>query len=723
MTGFRQGLLIATAASALSNPAFAQDVATGATAVEDIIVTGTKTSAGEAAQDVPASVFVLGGGTIEKQGIRDLTELGYRIPNIRLQPTGLNPGHASYSIRGIGTNSSTPSDEPVVVTVLDGMVLGTSLGAAFQTFDVEAVEAYRGPQGVLFGKNSTGGVVNARSRRPSGSSHLTLRAVLGSYDRYGAAIAAEAPIVADLLAARVAATYEHQGGYFRDGNFPGRRIGGGSETWTIRPSLRFTPTDRLDIDIIAEFFDYEGDGGVFRNLSSATIATSLFGVPACVGRSICRNQRSSGTQDSQHVIGEVNYDLGFGKLTSITAYRQLSLANRNVDADATTAPIFNFEYLLFDQHQFSEEVRLAGTAFSDNFSYVAGIYYFDQKWGAREGRRLQTSPAGAPRIVRGKSDLDNSQTAAFGQFTYKLLPELSVVLGGRYTHETKQMTLSPLVANNCSAPTTCSITFSGLKFKSNNFSPKIGVEWQVEQDILAYSSFARGFRAGGYNSRYSFTTRPSPYQDEKVDAYEIGIKSDWLDRALRVNLALFHNRFGDLQRTILKPDSTQDVVNAAAVVIEGAELETSIVPLRGLRFDFSAGYTDARYKSFNDPRLTATQVKTLKLERAPKWNLNAGASYEFDLADWGRVSTAVNYSYTGKYIASTLNELGFYVPSLHLVDATVGLEVNRHFKVSLFGKNLADEIYGPITAVVMPLLLTQTVAPPRTFGVQLDYNF
>jgi|GEM_PF-3370537 len=720
MKSIKYGLHSTLGFIALSVPtySYAQDDASTDT-VGDIIVTGTKTSAGERAQDASISVSVVSGKTIDNEAIRDLTELGYRTPNVRLQPTGLNPGHGSYAMRGIGTNTSTPSDEPVVVTVLDGMVMGTALGAVLPTFDVEAVEIYRGPQGVLFGKNSTGGVVNVRSRRPTGITGLKLRQTLGSHGRFGAAIAAEAPLVEDVVAGRIAIMYDRQGGYFKDLDFPGKRAGGAAKTWTVRPSLSITPNDQLDITLIGEFYDYKGDGGVFRNLSDDTYATSVFEVPGCVERGICRNARSDGEQDSQHIIGEINYDLGFGKLTSITAYRELSVANHNVDADATAAPIFTFAYMTFDQDQFSEELRLAGSTADDKLSFVTGFYYFDQNWQATEGRVIFGSDRRG-----GASTLDNTQVAVFGQLSFAVTPELSLIAGGRYTHEKKSMDLLPMTSNNCLTPVVCDYLFTDLKFSSNNFSPKLGFEWQASPDALLFGSFTRGSRAGGYNSRYAYTSvAPSPYRDEKVDAYELGVKSDWFDRKLRVNFSVFHNEFSDLQRTILKSDSTQDVVNAAEVEIDGAELETSIVPTAGLRIDFSAGYTDARYKSFIDPRVTPEMVKTLKLERAPKWTLGAGVTHSLEMSDWGRFTTSVNYNYTGKYIASTLNELDFYVPSLHLIDASVALEVRDHMKISVFGKNLKDEIYGPITAVVMPLLLTQTVSPPRTFGVQLDFDF
>ena len=629
-------------------------------------------------------------------------------------------------MRGIGGNSSTPSDEPVVVTVLDGMVLGTSVGAAFQTFDLEAVEVFRGPQGVLFGKNATGGVINVRTRRPTGKSELLLRGTFGSYDRYGGAFAAERAIAGDALAGRLAVIYDHQGGFFKDVNFPGGRVGGAAETLTIRPSLLIRPADNLDINIIGEHFEAEGDGGVFRTLSDATIATSLFGAAPCVRRDICRTERSGSDQNSQHIIGEINLDLGDVLLTSITAYRELSLTNRNVDADGTAAPIFLFRNLNFDQDQFSQEVRAAGTVLDDRLSFVVGLYYFDQNWLWNELREIQTSPASAVRFVGGKARQKHTSSAIFGQLDYTVLPSLSLVVGGRYTDERKVMDISSLLAGNCLTVAACDFGFTDLRFNSGKFSPKVGLEWQADENILVYANFTRGFRAGGFNSRHASLVKPEPYDDEEVKAYEIGVKSELFGRLLRFNVAAFRNEFSGLQRSILEvtPSGPVTVVrNAASAVIEGVEVEASLAPAPGLRFDIAGSYTDAGYKAFNGVGLTQAQVRQLGLERAPEWTFSAGVNYEIQIADSAKMTTAVNYSYTSDYAASTLNLLGYRVPSLNLVDANIAVDFGDHLRVSLYGKNLTDEIYGSLTTVQMPLLLSETVAAPRTFGVQIDYRF
>lgn len=723
----RYALQILLYSSALTSAAFAQDASSvDEQGIAEIVVTGTKASAAQRAQDVPIAVSVVSGAAIDEQSVRDLTELGYRLPNIRLQPTGLNPGHASYSMRGIGGNTSTPSDEPVVVTVLDGMVLGTSVGAAFQTFDLEAVEVFRGPQGVLFGKNATGGVVNVRTRRPTGKSELSLRGIFGSYDRYGGAFAAETPFAGDAFAGRLAVIYDHQGGFFKDLSFPGGRVGGAAETLTIRPSLLIRPADNLDINIIGEHFEAKSDGGVFRTLSDETIATSVFGAAPCVGRNICRTEKSGSDQDSQHIIGEINLDLGDVLLTSITAYRELSLANKNVDADGTEAPIFLFRRLNFDQDQFSQEVRAAGSVLDDKLSFVAGLYYFNQNWLWTELREIQLNPASAVLSVGGKAHQKHTSSAIFGQLDYNILPSLSLVVGGRYTDEKKVMNVSSLLAGNCLTIAACDFDFTNLVFKSGKFSPKIGLEWQAAENALVYANFTRGFRAGGFNSRHASLVMPEPYDDEEVKAYEVGVKSELFDRLLRLNVSAFRNEFSGLQRSILEvtPAGPVTVVrNAASAVIQGVEAEASIAPLRGLRFDFSGSYTDAGYKAFNGVGLTPAQVRQLDLERAPEWTFAAGVNYEVQINNSAKMTATVNYSYTSDYAASTLNLLGFRVPSLNLVDANIAVDLSDHLRLSLYGKNLTDEIYGSITTVQMPLLLSETIAPPRTFGLQIDYRF
>ena len=371
-------------------------------------------------------------------------------------------------------------------------------------------------------------------------------------------------------------------------------------------------------------------------------------------------------------------------------------------------------------------MRVAGSAFDDKLSFVAGLYYFNQNWLWNELREIQLNPANSVLFIGGKSRQEHTSSAIFGQLDYNILPNLSLVVGGRYTDEKKVMDISSLLPGNCLTIAACNFDFTNLVFKSGKFSPKIGLEWQAGENALVYANFTRGFRAGGFNSRHASLVTPTPYDDEEVKAYEIGLKSDLFDRLLRFNVSAFRNEFSGLQRSILEvtPGGPVTVVrNAASAVIQGMEAETSIAPIQGLRFDLSGSYTDAGYKAFNGIGLTPAQVRELGLERAPEWTFAAGANYEVQVTDNAKITAAVNYSYTSDYAASTLNVLNFRVPALNLVDANVAVDFNDHLRVSLYGKNLTDEIYGSLTTVQMPLLLSETIAAPRTFGVQVDYRF
>lgn len=699
------------------------------TGIEDIVVTAQKSRRGEAAQTVPIAISAFGGAAIEARNIQNLQQLGYSTPNARLQQVGIAPGYANFAFRGIGFNSSTPSDEPTVVTVLDGMVIGTAAGAILETFDLESVEVLRGPQGVLFGKNSTGGAVSLRSRRPDGEQDLRATLTLGSYNRYGASVAFEPELNSDVISARIAATYNHQGGYFKNLTVPGDR-GGASETYTIRPTVKLDVTNTLKFTLIGQLSHYDGDSSNTRMRTTNTIATTLYGFGLCPGKhTVCQDSPSESNWTSKHLIGELTLDVGPGTLTSITAYRDYDLFSNGNDVDGSPAPAFNISPLTFDQSQFSEELRYAGSLLDDRLNFTVGGYYFTQEYTFTERRYVGRGPGLSLAVLTGKAHQRETQKAVFGQLRFKILPNLGLIGGLRYTDQVKKAQIVPLGANACANFPDCPFTFSG-RYTSSNLGPKAGFEWTPAKDILIYGSYTRGFRAGGFNLRTPAPTIPKPYSDEKVDAFELGAKTEWLDRRLRLNVSVFDNKFDDLQRQNVVPSALGIqtlVVNAAAARIRGAELEAIFLPIDGLRLDAAVGYINARYLSFNGVDLTGDGVpdpelaKKLRLERAPKWSYSFGVSYTAPLGEARELRLSANYSYTADTASNTTNLS--VLPAIKLLDADVALKLNDHVEIAVFGKNLTDEIYGELSSYAVPTFNNLYLSPPRTFGAQLRLTY
>jgi outer membrane receptor protein involved in Fe transport len=277
--------------------------------------------------------------------------------------------------------------------------------------------------------------------------------------------------------------------------------------------------------------------------------------------------------------------------------------------------------------------------------------------------------------------------------------------------------------------TACGYTFNGV-YGSSKFSPKLAAEWTPAAGALVYASYTRGFRAGGYNVRTAAPATPLPYLDETVDAYEIGEKAEFFDRRLRLNSAVFYNRFDNLQRQVIRPGQVGTVTtifNAAAAVIKGVESEVVFAPTLDFKMEGSVGYTDAHYKSFVGLDLTGDGIpdpalaRNLKLERAPEWTYSIAAEYGFDLGNDHRLTVRGDYSYTSSYPAQTTNT--YFIKALDLVNATASLRLSDNLTLSIFGKNLFDKRYFHLATQSAPTSSAGYLAPPRTFGVTLAAHY
>ncbi|TNE43485.1 MAG: TonB-dependent receptor, partial [Sphingomonadales bacterium] len=316
--------------------------------------------------------------------------------------------------------------------------------------------------------------------------------------------------------------------------------------------------------------------------------------------------------------------------------------------------------------------------------------------------------------------------AIFGQVDYELTDRLGVSLGGRWTTEKKDF-----FATLFSPFPNLSQQFD-LDEDWSNFGPSAGLDYQLTDDALIYASYSRGFKSGGFNGRGGTPGALGPYDEESVDAFEIGLKADWFDNALRTNLALFHSKYDDLQRTIIRnlPGSAnpQETItdNAASATVQGFELEVTAVPTTGLQLDFAAGYNDASYDEFFadvNGDGTETDNSDLDISRAPKWTLRAGASYEADLGDAGLLTFRGDWQRVGSQNLLASGAPSGRIASYQIIDASIRWDhPNDQFYVSAFVKNLNDEVYALSFTPVGGLFAFHNISPPKRFGVTIGYD-
>lgn len=681
--------------------------------LEEVVVTATKKGRAENLQTVPIAASVMTGDQVEAMFAENIADLGRQLPNVRLQSVGTFPGVTNFSIRGMGVASSIAGDEPTVGVILDGMYLGTNYGSDLDTFDIESIEVLRGPQGTLFGRNVTAGAVVVRSQRPTGEFGGKVKAGLGNNGRQNLSGTIQGALN-DTVSAKVFANYKD-----RDGDWKNSTLNedqGAQRTTFIRPSLLWTPSDNLDVTLIVERGDISGHG-------STPNTSVILGQPTGIADDEVAGTDTGGVSiEWEQLVLEANWMLGDGVLTSITGYRDVDFGTPFADADGTPVEVFR-NGVSVDQDQISQELRYASTAFDERMEYTLGIYYFQQTIEQRENR----SVLGGLNVSNTDGRVDNESYAAFVNGTWFINDALSLTGGLRYTYEEKDVLIA--TGDGCNFDFTLCDYGTDEATDWNNLSPKLGINWELNDKTFLYASYARGFRSGGYNLRVaSASVDPGPYDEETVDSFELGLKTDLLDSKARANVALFYAQYDDLQRVVLDPVSLlQSTRNAAAATVQGAEAEFTYRPLDALLVTAAVGYTDASYDEYNGLDVTGDGepdpglARNLKLVRAPEWTYALSASYDVDLRGSGYLNFRAAYSYTDEIPVNDINS--FFHEDYGLFDASVSwYSESEALKVALWGKNLTDERRIE-TGAFVSIFSYEFLTEPRTYGVEISYQF
>jgi len=699
--------------------AFAQDAVeeegqqTGRTSIADatnvIVVTGTKTQNAENVQDVPLAVTAFNAESLDALKVRDVQGLTYSAPNVSLDQIGTSRGTANFSIRGLGINSSIPSIDPTVGVFVDGVYLGFSGGVVFDLFDLESVEILRGPQGILFGRNTTGGAVLINTGNPTdyltGKFRAAVDGPLVDGGRGGANYTVSGvisgPIVEDTLLFKLGAYYNKNEGYFTnlfDGSNHGK-----AETKILRGALegRFgdlTLTGKLD------YFTSDGDGPSGQNRGVFERDTFDLSID------------ERGNYDNEIWTGSLTaeVDIGPGTLTNIFGYRDYSATTLG---DIDSLPIFVFHSSTeTEQDQISNEIRYAIS--TDNFDLTIGGFYFDQSIAYTETRDL---PPLSPLTFYGGGSQDHEVLGAFAASQYYLTSDFSVIAGIRWSREEKYAGVTyvrprpecSVVGGTCPTSGTNSfIPTENNGFEDGrswtNWSPKFGFQYEFD-DSQIYAHWTRGYRSGGYNFRITnatvFETVVVPatggnfgFDEERVDNYEIGGKFQTSDGALTVNAAVYLTEIDDMQREVNQSSPTagvsQFILNTADAEILGFEVEGRARVTDNLIFTANLGIIDDDYKSVafdisSDGAIDDADT-ALRLPRVPEVTWGVGMLHELILPN-GAIVSRVNYQFRDEF-AYTDNNLG-WIQAADNLDANITWETPMDgLSVSIYGKNLLDQV-------------------------------
>ncbi len=785
---FAQESATTASPSAVRTPASASG-APADDGLTDIVVTAQRRR--EKAQSVPISITSVSGEQFEKTGYIALTDLQYVVPGVQYNPTQ----GAAFQIRGVGSSSFDLSNAKSVNVVVDDVVMDNQRdNGLIGLTDVASIDVLMGPQGTLFGKNSTSGVISLTTNKPvlgklSGNFY-------GSYGERNDHIVngtVNVPL-GENAALRVSAFQQGQDGAGRYVTLD-RNLNRVDEVG-VRAKLLYAPTDRLEVILAGEYTRHYDTsvrtpvggpaGSVFAPSAAITAQMAALGVVA--------NEKNTDSLDSQ--LGSitmvnkggslhVNYQLGEHTLTSITAYRETSYVNVT---PADLLPNAINAYLPFNvgklySNKFSEEVHIASPT-GRFFEYLVGGFYnklnatqSQVQWGPLGGPVYDANGVGTPVLSANTGANDpvtgkllgntvrfnsyNETAAVFGQTKFTFTPQLSLTLGGRYNYDWNGQTIGyfdtdPVALTGYRPSFTAAATsiaptadFRTGRKNAGHFTYRIAPQFTISPDVMLYATYSTGYKPGGIayvGNKYD------PYNAETVKSWEVGVKSEFLNRRVRLNFDLYSSSYHDFQATILTPVSTgvggfilaSAIGNAPGLRSRGFEGALTIKPTRAFTIGGVVTYNDSKFTDYVASP-TANYTGT-RLTNAPRWSFTINGDYGTEISSALKINAHVDYAYRsatqtvtgamlGDWLApavknadgtSTPNASYSFIPAYGLVNTRVSVaKINDTVEVGVYARNLFNtyfstgyQIYGNLG-----LLHYSTPDAYRTIGGYVKFKF
>jgi iron complex outermembrane receptor protein len=697
--------------------------------LEEVIVTAQKQA--ESIQTVPFSVTAVTGESLERFQYQDLKDLNGTIPNVEFTQITNVSLNLAPSIRGIGiTNNPDPYTGTEVAVVIDGVVQGTRLLGLSDQFDVERIEVLRGPQGTLFGANTLGGVVNVVTREPTGELGAYGTISLANYNQFNIAAALNFPIVDDVLAGKISVSHRERDGFYTN-------IQDGSDLMWVdstkaRGYLMFTPNEDLKAILTVGADRIRNGADVAANISSPGEVFWREGIDTGVHRDLYSDSPHLNDADLELYSLNVDWDAGaLGKITSITNYTTFDAFNIQ-DVDELPEFLLNAGRDL-SSYQWSEELRSAFQP-TDSISAIVGLFYMKLH---HDINTITLLDGVAPGVFTEQHVRSDEQTmAAFGQVYWDITDKWRLGLGLRMTKidvdlssENVTHFLADMHPYHYKENLERSTVVGGFLASGDESwtepGGKISLDYQITPDVMLYAYYARGFKQGGFNGRITDPLDIGPYDPEYIDSYEVGMRSDWFDRRLRANVAVFYSKWDDLQvpQSVFRgdpPQASSTILNAASATSKGAELELEAAPTDGLKIRASVGYLDAAYDEFVDAGVDFSGRPT---PYAPKWTGSVTASYDFDGGS-GSFTPALQWSYTHDRWAAFTQFPAEHLDSYSVLNANLTFQPNNtNWSLALWATNLLDEEYVISALTVPPLFSFASFGAPRQYGVDVKFNF
>lgn len=728
-------LLAAGAVQAQTVDPSASTASQEASTVDEIVVTAQRRS--ERLSDVPIAVSAYGSETIKEARITTVAEIAARTPNFT--NTSASAGDPHLFIRGIGSTEDAAAGDRSVGVFIDDVYVGRGGAMLADFFDVERLEVLRGPQGTLYGRNVVGGSVNIVTQKPTFVHDAAVEATVGSYDLLEGRAFINAPFN-DQLAGRLAVTHSEHDGYALN-TFTGHRVEAADVT-SVRGALRYDPNEDVSV-ILRANGSWNRDFGGARDPNPcgptclARFSNSALGnIPFDPDPRRVQGQRDGYfDRDLYGTSANIGWKSPIGQFTSITGFMKSDwelLDEASGLPDILKVQATNF--IVEDAKQFSQEFRLSNELFDGKVNWSVGLYYFREDVAREESTDRCISSTAAASCVRTYlnyiQDVTSQSVAGYAEVEYKPFEPLTIIAGVRYSRDDKDLTVEGRNLGGAIPASSARQPWAPFDVSQDwdAVTPRLVVRYKLDDRNMVYGTISRGYKAGGFQGQAdNGASAAVPYDPEFVTNYEVGGKFSILDRRLQANVAAFIMKYEDLQvrqRILLNPADPSSVINvtsnAAQATIQGVEIELTARPKEGLELWAAGSLLDATYDEFISG---TTNFSGAHLPRSPEQTLTMGGKLTLPIGSAGEIALRAEVQYKGELFFDPDNTIApAREPEHTLVDigATYTPTVGN-WEISVWGKNLSDQLYRENTLIVGDSGYSRYGAP-RTYGVTLRYH-
>ena len=707
------GLMIALAYPQIS---LAQDTANE---FEDIIVTATKRA--ENVQDLAIAINSYTGDRLDLSGIQNTQDLQILDPSLVVTT---NTAFAQLYLRGVGSDLFTPGAESSIAIFVDDVYQSRTVSAFQEFFDIEQVSVFKGPQGVLFGRNAVGGALNIATQKPTNIREGELSLSYGNFDAVRINGVINSPVLDDKVRLRVSGVYNNRDG-FTDNIETGQTVDS-ANMFALRGQADIDVSDRVDLLLSANYSQEDSTRNLAArvNVDSGASLADLFGAIRPVDTfELALDENGMLELDSFGISAKAQIDLGYASLNSITSYRETDL-DQTVDLDASQLPFAtNSGFQTSDS--FTQELQLVSKD-TQRLEWVLGGFYLHEDASQQINNRLNF-PVGPPNLLdQIGGTVETDSFGLYGNVKLNVTDKLAAQAGLRYNRDERALNFEQMTTL-FDIPVTIP-AFNEDEESFSAFTPRFVLEYKPAEQALIYASVSRGYKAGGFNTNVN----QSSFERESLWAYELGYKNTFWDDRARFNVAAFIYDYSDLQLLTIPPGAQagtfQSVINAAGATIKGLEGELTLALSEELTLNLGAAFLDAEFDDFvatnpNDLALGEVDRNGSRLPRAPEASINIGLEYLAELANRD-LTLRGDFRYESEQFLDVFQDPLVSRDDNISLNSQIEYEFTDQVSLGLWARNITNEETVASAIRVDGLFGTlEFFLPPRTYGATLNLSY